>query len=68
MAFLMTHYHEGGTASQYAVVLEAVHPDGALPTGQISSAAEPTDGGWLISAVWDSRASFDQFVAGTSRG
>lgn len=62
MPFLMTHFYAGGTAEQYAVVLHAVHPDGQLPQGQLSSAAGPCDGGWLISAVWESREAFEVFV------
>lgn len=61
MPFLMTHFYPGGTAEQYAVVLAAVHPDGALPHGQLVSAAGPSDGGWLISAVWESRQAFEAF-------
>jgi hypothetical protein len=61
MAFLMTHFYEGGTAAQYEVMLVELHPDGELPPGQVSSAAGPTDGGWMISAVWESREAFDQF-------
>lgn len=63
MAFLMTHFYPGGTAEQYAVILSAVHPGGALPDGQLSSAAGPCDGGWLISAVWESRSAFETFVS-----
>lgn len=63
MPFLMTHFYPGGTAEQYAVVLAAVHPDGRLPEGQLMSAAGPSDGGWLIGAVWASRAAFETFVA-----
>ena len=62
MPFLMTHYYAGGTAEQYAVVLNAVHADGLLPPGPLSSAAGPCDGGWLISAVWESREAFEAFV------
>jgi hypothetical protein len=62
MAFLITHFYEGGTKEQYEVVLGAAHPGGALPSGQTYHAAGPTDGGWLIVAVWDSRAAFDTFV------
>lgn len=65
MTFLMTHFYPGGTAEQHTAVLNAVHPDGALPPGQLSSAAGPTDGGWLISAVWESRAAFETFVQET---
>lgn len=62
MPFLMSHFYPGGTAEQYAVVLKAVHPDGRLPVGQLSSAAGPCDGGWIISAIWESREAFESFV------
>jgi hypothetical protein len=65
MAFLITHFYEGGTESQYRAVLEAAHPGGGLPPGQTYHAAGPTDGGWLIAAVWDSRAAFDTFLHDT---
>jgi hypothetical protein len=65
VAFLITHFYEGGTAEQYQVVLGAAHPAGGLPPGQVYHAAGPTDGGWLIAAVWDSKDSFDQFAAET---
>jgi hypothetical protein len=65
MAFLITHFYEGGTAGQYQAVLDAAHPGGNLPAGQLYHAAGPTDGGWLIAAVWDSEASFDKFVSET---
>jgi len=65
MAFLITHFFEGGTAAQYEAVLQAAHPGGALPAGQTYHAAGPTDGGWLIAAVWDSRDAFDTFVHDT---
>ena len=63
--FLITHFYPGGTADQYATVLQAAHPGGELPPGQVYHAAGPTDGGWLITAVWDTKASFDRFVAET---
>ena len=63
MPFLMTHFYPGGTAEEYAVVLNAVHPDGLLPTGQLSSAAGPCAGGWLISAIWEPPEAFETFVA-----
>ena len=61
MAFLITHFYEGGTESQYRSVVETLHPGGRLPEGQLYHAAGPTDGGWLIAAVWESEASFDKF-------
>ena len=65
MAFLITHFYEGGTADQYEAVVAAAHPDGGLPAGQTYHAAGPTDGGWLIAAIWDSEAAFDSFVQDT---
>jgi hypothetical protein len=40
----------------------AVHPPGGLPEGQTYHAAGPTDGGILITAVWDSKEHADRFV------
>jgi hypothetical protein len=65
MAFLITHFYEGGTAEQYEAVLGAAHPGGKLPAGQTYHAAGPTDGGWLIVAVWDSREVFETFLHDT---
>ncbi len=65
MAYLITHFYKGGTAEQYKAVVDAVHPHGALPAGQVYHAAGPTDGGWLIAAVWDSKNSFDRFLTET---
>ncbi len=65
MAFLITHFYAGGTDDQYQAVLQAAHPGGALPPGQTYHAAGPTDGGWLIVAVWDSRDVFETFLHDT---
>ena len=54
-----------GPPRKYDAVVEAVHPPGALPAGQVYHAAGPTDGGWLIVAVWDSKATFDRFLSET---
>jgi hypothetical protein len=42
-----------------------LHPAGGLPPGQTYHAAGPTEGGWLIAAVWDSKDSFDRFLSET---
>jgi len=65
MALLMTHFYPQGTKEQYLVVLNAVHPTGELPPGQFSSAAGPTEGGWLISSIWESQDAYDSFVRDT---
>ena len=63
MAFLMTHFWPGGTEEQYRATVAAIHPPGGLPDGQTHHIAGPTDGGYLIAAVWDSKASADHFVS-----
>jgi hypothetical protein len=65
MAYLITHFYKDGTAEQYKAVVQAVHPLGALPAGQVYHAAGPTDGGRLIAAIWDSKSTFDQFLKET---
>jgi hypothetical protein len=42
-----------------------VQPGGRLPEGQQYHAAGPTDGGFLVVAVWDSKAASDRFVTQT---
>ena len=62
MAFLLTHFWPGATEDQYRTTIAAVHPAGGLPEGQTYHAAGPTDGGYLIAAIWDSKESADRFV------
>ncbi len=63
MAYLMTHFWPGGTEEQYRSTQAVVHPVDGLPAGQIHHAAGPTEGGYLIAAVWDSKQSADRFVS-----
>ena len=65
MAYMITHFYKGGTAEQYEATLDAVHPPDRLPDGQVYHAAGPTDGGWLIVAVWDSKEACDRFITDT---
>jgi hypothetical protein len=51
VAYLMTHFWPGGTEEQYRAMIAAVHPPDGLPDGQVSHAAGPTQGGFLIAAV-----------------
>ena len=62
MAYLMTHFWPGGTEEQYRASVAVVHPGGALPAGQLSHAAGPAEGGFLISVVWDTKESADRFM------
>ena len=65
MAYLMIHDWPGATEEQYRATVEAVHPPGGLPEGQVYHAAGATEGGVLIVAVWDSKESADRFVSET---
>jgi hypothetical protein len=65
MAYLLTHFWPGGTEAQYRATVAAVHPAGGLPDGQIYHAAGPTEGGFLIMTVWDTKEASDRFISGT---
>jgi hypothetical protein len=66
MAYGVVHEFAGGTADQYAATVAAVHPaDGSLPAGQTFHAAGPSDDGWLIVAIHDSKESWESFRDGT---
>jgi hypothetical protein len=62
MSYLMTHFWPGGTEAEYRKNIGAVHPGDGLPEGQRFHAAGPTDGGFLIAAIWDSKEHADRFV------
>jgi len=60
--FGIVNHFRGGTKEQYEAGLARVHPaDGSLPAGQTYHAAGPTDGGWTVVALWDSRESWERF-------
>ena len=61
MAYGIVHHFPGGTQEQYEASLAAVHPEDGLPEGQIFHAAGPSDGGWTIMAVHDSKESWERF-------
>ena len=65
MAYLLTHFWPGGTEEQYRAMIDVVHPPDGLPDGQIHHVAGPTEGGFLIAVVWDSKESSDRFVSDT---
>jgi hypothetical protein len=65
MTYLQTHFWPGGTEEQYQAMLTAVHPPDGLPDGQTSHVAGPTDGGYLISVVWDSQEQSERFMNDT---
>lgn len=57
----IVHFFAGATQAQYDASVAAIHPAGGLPPGQIFHTAGPTDGGWLIMALHDSRESWETF-------
>ena len=61
----MIHRFRGGTQAQYEASLAAVHPEGGLPKGQVHHMAGPSDDGWTVVAVHDSRESWERFRDGT---
>jgi hypothetical protein len=65
MAYAIVHHFPGGTEEQYEASLATVHPSrDTLPDGQIFHAAGPSDGGWTIFAVHDSKESWERFRDG----
>jgi len=58
----VVHFFPAGTKEQYEASIGAVHPgDDRLPEGQIFHAAGPSQGGWTIVAVHETRQSWEAF-------
>ena len=65
MAYGVVHQFAGGTKDQYDASIAAVHPsEGSLPVGQLFHAAGPSENGWTIVAVHESRDSWEKFRDG----
>ena len=66
MSYGVMHFFPGGTKEQYEASIAAVHPSrDTLPEGQVFHAAGPSDGGWTIVAIHDSKESWERFRDGT---
>ena len=66
MAHGVIHFFAGGTQASYDASIAAVHPSSdKLPEGQIFHAAGPSEGGWTIVAIHDSKDSWESFRDGT---
>ena len=62
MPFAVIHHFPGGTQDQYEASIGAVHPSrDELPEGQIHHVAGPVEGGWTITAVHESKESWENF-------
>ena len=60
--FGIVHQFPGGSEEQYEASLAAAHPsDGSLPEGQLFHAAGPSNDGWMIVAIHESKESWEQF-------
>jgi hypothetical protein len=61
--FGIVHRFPGGTREQYENVGEVVNPDGgnALPEGELLHLAGPTNDGWLVMVVHESRETWERF-------
>jgi hypothetical protein len=65
MAYGVVHRFPGGTKEQYEAAVAKVHPDEGLPEGQLAHIAGPTDDGWIVVAVHESKESWERFRDGT---
>jgi hypothetical protein len=65
VAYLLTHFWPGGSEERYRAMVAVVHPPNGLPDGQLYHAAGPSERGFLIATVWDSKESADRFVRDT---
>ena len=65
MSYLQVHFWPGGTEEQYLAMIKVLHPDTGLPVGQRSHTSRPTEGGYLISVVWDSKEQSEAFMQNT---
>jgi hypothetical protein len=62
MTYLITHFFEGGTQERYDAIVAEAHPaDGSLPEGQLHHFAGPTEGGFLVVALWETKEQNDAF-------
>lgn len=62
MAYGVVHFFPGGTKEQYEASISAAHPNrDTLPEGQIYHAAGAVEGGWVVVAIHDSKASWEKF-------
>lgn len=62
MPYLLTHFWPGGTEDQYRATVAAVRKAAGGELPESFHAAGPTEGGFLIVAVHDSKESCDRFL------
>jgi hypothetical protein len=65
MAYFLTHFWPEGTVEQYKTTLDAVTKAAGGKRPELFHAGGPTDGGILISAVYESKDTAERFVTET---
>ena len=62
MAYGVIHHFKGGTQAQFDVVAAVVDPpDGSLLPGELFEASGPSEDGWVVMGVFDSKERWDTF-------
>ncbi len=63
MTYMLSHFWPGATKENYLAEVAAIHSPGTpRPAGELHHIAGYTDGGILVTAIWDSKESCDRFV------
>ena len=62
MSYLITHFWPEGTEEQYRATLAAGSAAAGGPPPEQVHAAGPTEGGFLVAAVYESKAACDDFI------
>ena len=55
----------GGTQAQYEQVIGEAYPGSRPPPGLISHVGGPTEDGWCVVEVWESREAAERFFSDT---
>ena len=63
MAFARLVFYPGGTEAQYRAVVDEIGSAHADAPGRTFLAAGPTEGGWEMAMVWDSKDAFQRWAA-----
>jgi hypothetical protein len=59
------HFWPGSTGEQDQAMSKVLHSETGLPEGQRSHTSGPTEGGYLISVVWDTKEHSEAFMQNT---
>ena len=66
MAYAVVHHFKGGTREQFeAVTAKTDPPDGSLVEGELFEFSGPSDDGWIVVGVFESRGAWETFLHDT---